>query len=155
MSTTDQAAPAAEAAEDVPRTVVWLGNRAAVDDTIDERKLARMSPEQIEKHGVPRNRVPIPVRKACTRVVIAPGAGLLEAADDVRKLWPRVSDAEAPAWVASTDRRLAELVADHYGGIEVREPEAESVDSPTGFGPYKVAAGAGDVDQDDEPGKEG
>jgi hypothetical protein len=138
-STTDQAADAASADQEAPRTVVWLGNRAAVDDTIDERKAARMTAEQIAERGLPRNRVPIPVPKACTRVVIAPGSGLLDAATDVRNLWPRMSDDPAPAWVASTDRRLAELVADHFGGIDVREPEAEAVESPTGFGPYQVA----------------
>jgi hypothetical protein len=37
-------------------------------------------------------------------------------------VWANHSDDEAPAWVASTDPRLAELLAEHYG-CEVRDYE--------------------------------
>lgn len=141
----------ADAADDAPRTVVWLGNRAAVDDTIDERKAARMTAEQLAAKGLPRNRVPVPVAKACTRVVIAAGQGLLDAAADVRNLWPRMSDDPAPVWVASTDQRLADLLGDHFD-CPVREPEPEALQSPTGFGPYRVT---GDQDDDQADGGEG
>lgn len=127
-----------EAAEAPPRTRVWLGNRAAIEVVEDHAAAAKMTERELAETGVPKLRRPIPVAKAATFVNVEPGLKLFDAIRDITKMWPHVSDAEAPAWVASTDRRLAELLAEHYGSggheVEVREPE-----SPDEMhGPYVV-----------------
>jgi len=95
------------------RTVVYLGNRKAV--------------EVITEPGADQAvRRPLP-GKLCTTIVLAPGLKLMEAANDIthhRGVWTAHSDAEAPAWVASTDPALAQLLADHYG-CQLREPEPD------------------------------
>lgn len=93
---------------------VWLGNRAPI--------------EEVDGH-----RRPIPVRKACTYFAPVPD-GLLDQALEVRALWPHVSDDPAPKWVASTRPELASMISEHFGGIEIREPE----DPDVMHGPYKV-----------------
>ncbi len=115
-------ADSAKATEDEAQPTqvkVWLGNRAPIEVVGD---------------GDEKTRRKIPVPKACTYVALEP-QGLLEQAGHVKALWPHVSDAEAPAWVASTSRRLAELISDAYGGVEVREPE----NPDEMHGPYRVA----------------
>lgn len=115
-------------------TVIYLGNRGAVDYYVDEKKLAKMTAEQVAEQGVPHKLVPIPVPKACTRVVVEPGLKLLDAAKTVTdpgRIWSRVSTEPAPAWVASSDPMLAQILGDHYG-CEVRELDLD-------HGPYVVA----------------
>lgn len=115
-------ATASADAETRPPVKVWLGNRAPIEEI------------QVEVDGkVETQRRPIPVPKACTFVNLDP-EGLLEQANDVRALWPHVSDDLTPVWVASTSPKLAELLSATYGGIEIREPEDPDVQ----HGPYKV-----------------
>ncbi|WP_066373940.1 hypothetical protein [Herbidospora mongoliensis] len=85
---------------------VWLGNRQAV-------------------HKDDRQALP---GKRCTVVAIREDASLLDAATDIthpKGVWAAHSDAPAPAWVASTDPALAQLLADHYG-CELRDPDPEA-----------------------------
>ncbi|GIH29076.1 hypothetical protein Aph01nite_73860 [Acrocarpospora phusangensis] len=89
-----------------PTIHVWLGNRQAVQ-------------------GEDRQALP---GKRCTSVTIRPDASLLEAASEITSpngVWAAHSDAAAPAWVASTDPALAELLAAHYG-CELRDPDPEA-----------------------------
>ncbi len=137
--TADESSPHGPLADE-RQTVVYLGNRGAVDYYVDEKKLAKMTAEDVAEQGVPHKLVPIPVPKACTTVVIEPGLKLLDAAKtitDPGRIWSRVSTDDAPAWVASSDPALAQLLADHYG-CELREVELD-------HGPYTVV----------EPGTEG
>lgn len=89
-----------------PRTVVYLGNRNAVIVADDG------------------SRTPHP-GKWCTTIVLAAGLTLMDAARDITSaqgVWAAHSDATSPAWVASTDPALAQLLAAHYK-CAVREPE--------------------------------
>lgn len=133
MASTDKAAAAAEQ----PQIRVWLGNRAAIELVEDTDARAGMSAEEIREQGVPKTRRPIPVSKTATFLALEPGLALFDRIRDITRLWPHMSDAAAPAWVASTDRRTAELLAEHYGGIEVREPE----NPDEMHGPYVVDGG--------------
>jgi hypothetical protein len=133
MSKDTDESPFGPLADERP-TWVFLGNRGAVDTITDEKKLAKMSPEQIAEQGIPRKQIPIPVPKACTRVNIEPGLKLLDAAATITgpdRIWARCSTDEAPAWVASSDPMLARVLADHYG-CELREVELD-------HGDYQVA----------------
>ncbi len=112
-------------AEDTDRTVVWLGNRNAVevvDDPDADPPAEGQEPRKIRRKiaGAPK--------KNCTRVVVAEGATLMEAAvhitDPARGVWQAHSDAPAPAWVASTDPALAGLLASHWG-CELRDPDPD------------------------------
>lgn len=95
---------------DADRTVVYLGNRQAInraEDTIDKGKF-------------------------CTTVRFPPERGLLEAVNDIMGpagIWAHMSAAPAPAWVAA-EGPLAEavtmLLAAHYR-CEIREPEPAEV----------------------------
>lgn len=103
------------------RTVVYLGNRAAV--------------EVVETDNGDRERRELPKGKRCTTVLLAPGLGLMEAAYELthvtRGVWQAHSNADAPAWVASTDPALASLLASHWK-CELREPQpADTTDQPT------------------------
>lgn len=111
-------------------TKVWLGNRAAIEVVDDPGAPA-------SEDGSPaRTRRPIPVAKACSVFVARPGLKLFQTGREITEgFWPNVSDDEAPAWVASTDPKLAELLSEHWGGIEVREPENPDVL----HGPYVFA----------------
>jgi hypothetical protein len=109
-----------QAAEQVK---VWLGNRAPVEVVDDLDAAGKMSAAQLAEQGTPRIRRAIPVKKAATYLAVEPGLRLFDAIRDITKLWPHMSDAAAPAWVASTNPRLAELLAEHWDDIEVREPE--------------------------------
>jgi hypothetical protein len=89
-------------------TVVYLGNRSAVD-------------------VVSGTRIPLP-GKRCTTVRIPPGTSLLQAAYDVTHsthgVWQAHSDADRPAWVASTDPALAQMLAAHFR-CELRDPQPD------------------------------
>lgn len=94
------------------RTIVYLGNRDAVEVITDEDG-------HTERRAMPKG-------KRCTTVALAPGLSLMEAAYDIthasRGVWNAHSDAAAPAWVASTDPALASLLASHWK-CELRDPE--------------------------------
>lgn len=111
----DAKAPAA----DGERTVVYLGNRDAIEVLTDD-------------DGTTERRA-LPEGKRCTTIVLAPDLPLMDAAYDIthssRGVWNAHSDADAPAWVASTDPALASLLASHWG-IELRDPEP-ATDQPT------------------------
>lgn len=107
---------AADAAQH-ERTVVYLGNRDAIE-IIEETPPAGDEPIRVRR--------PLPEGKRCTTIVLAPGLTLMEAAYDIthttRGVWQAHSDAAAPAWVASTDPVLAQLLASHWG-CELRAPD--------------------------------
>jgi hypothetical protein len=90
--------------------IVVLGNRHA-----------------IESHDHGETFVKLPKGKRSTLVEIPEGYTLLEALTaivDPRGHWPRHSaDGKPPAWVASDSPGLANLLAEHFGGVEVRELE--------------------------------
>ncbi len=81
-----------------------------------------------EERAVNRIRTPLP-GKRCTTVTLAPGTRIMDAAYEIthvtRGVWQAHSDADAPAWVASTDPALAQLLAAHYG-CELRDPEPDA-----------------------------
>lgn len=93
--------------------VVWLGNRKAVEVVTD--------PDGAHPDDTMRRAIP---GKQCTRVQLAPGLTRVQAAHHITHLWPSHSDADTPAWVASTDPALASLLADEWG-CELRDPELD------------------------------
>jgi hypothetical protein len=98
------------AAEDAAPVVVYLGNHQAIEAAASEDGTVR---------------IPLP-GKRCTTVSVAPGLTLMEAAHDIthpgQGVWQAHSDADAPAWVASTDPALGQLLAAHWN-CELREPQ--------------------------------
>ena len=96
-------------------TIVCLGNRAA------------LSWSRNDKHDLVSEKLP---GKRCTTVTLPDGVGTLEAVrtiTDPGGVWGKHADEGAkPAWVASDNPRLAELLAEHFGGIEVRDLEVQS-----------------------------
>lgn len=139
MTTNTDEHPFGPLADERP-TWVYLGNRAAVDYYVDEKKLAKMSAEQVAEQGVPSKLVPVPVPKACTRVEIEPGLKLLDAAKtitDPGRIWSRCSTDDAPVWVASSDPMLAQVLAEHYG-CELRDLDLD-------HGQYATADAAADA----------
>jgi hypothetical protein len=117
-------AATADAPEEQGRTIVYLGNRAGIE----------VLPDPNSDDGT-TIRTPIQdgPTKRCTKVVIARGATLMEAAvhitDPARGVWQAHSDDPAPAWVSAEGPNaaaLAQLLAAHYGGIEVRDPEPDN-----------------------------
>jgi hypothetical protein len=101
------------AVEETAVTVVYLGNRHAVETIRDE-------------DGTPQRRVMSPAKR-CTTVVLPAGTTLFDAAHDIvhsRGVWQAHSDADKPAWVASTDPDLAKLLASHWG-TELRDPDPD------------------------------
>ncbi|MUN41419.1 hypothetical protein [Actinomadura litoris] len=93
------------------QTTVYLGNRDAVEVTHDD-------------HGR-ETRTPLPGNR-CTTVQPPAGTSMAEIFATItapRGVWAYHSDS-APAWVASTDPALAQLLAAHYG-CEVRDPEPD------------------------------
>lgn len=101
------------------RTIVYLGNRNGIEVLPD--------PDKSDGSTI-RQKISKTAKKRCTTVVLAPGTTLLEAAvqitDPARGVWRSHSDDPAPAWVASTDPALAQLLAAQYG-CEVRDPEPD------------------------------
>lgn len=92
------------------RTVVYLGNRQAVNrstDTVDEGKF-------------------------CTTVSIPGERTLMEAVNDIagpNGLWVNMSAAPSPAWVAASGplaEPMAQILAAHYR-CEIREPDPAEV----------------------------
>ncbi|MER5608346.1 hypothetical protein AB0F93_00120 [Micromonospora tulbaghiae] len=116
---------AKDTAEQLDRTVVYLGNRNGVEVVEDPDADA---PADGEAPKMIRQPIGGP-KKKCTTVVLPPGTPLLEAAtlitDPARGVWRSHSDDPAPAWVASTDPELARLLGAQYG-CEVRDPEPDT-----------------------------
>lgn len=108
------------------RTVVFLGNRTAV--------------EQVTNPAGGFTRQPAP-GKRCTTIVLAPDLTLMEAANEVAHsngVWAAHSqEGTTPAWVASTDPALAQLLAAHYK-CELRDPEPDHIASGDGGMPTTV-----------------
>lgn len=116
------------------RVIVYLGNRQAieiiddpldVDDAAAESRAPRKLRAQIEG-------------KRCTAINLVPGLPLMDAAYEIthlsRGMWQAHSDATGPAWVASTNPQLAQLLAAHWG-CELREPDPDHVASGDVAGP--------------------
>lgn len=106
------------------RVIVYLGNRDTVEVLEDPTDVATA-----EREG----RAPARIRKSvpgklCTTIVLAPDLTLMEAAYQIthttQGVWQAHSNADAPAWVASTDQGLAQLLAIHWG-CEVRDPDPD------------------------------
>lgn len=104
------------------RVVVYLGNRQAVEVLEDPDDIAAAEQE---------NRAPNKLRRAlpgkrCTTILLAPDTPLMQAAYEITHLtqgvWQAHSDADTPAWVASSSPALAALLGEHYR-CEVREPD--------------------------------
>lgn len=97
----------------MPARLVYLGNHdaVAVEDSVD------------------KNNKPVTVRrklkigKQRTEIRIPEGTSLGDAFQAITHpdgAWRAQADSP-PKWVASTDPQLAELLASHYGDVEVRE----------------------------------
>lgn len=121
-STKTEAGTAEAPADD--RTIVYLGNRKAIESVEDPNDVEAAGQEE---RAVTRMRASLP-GKRCTTVILAPGTRVMDAAYEIthptRGVWQAHSDADAPAWVASTDPTLAQLLAAHWG-CELREPEPQ------------------------------
>lgn len=103
--------------------IVYLGNRAAVQAEPET------DPEVIAAHDgdPPRRRTAMPLGKRCTTAQIPDGVSLVEALTTITSahgVWANHSDADSPAWVASTDPALADVLASHYG-CERRDPDPD------------------------------
>jgi hypothetical protein len=100
-------------AEDTPVVIVYLGNRNAVEVSRGE-----------DGREV---RTPLPPGRRCTTVQPPAGTPLGEVFATITArggVWAHHADG-APAWVASTDPALAQLLAAHYG-CEIRDPDPAS-----------------------------
>lgn len=131
------------------RTIVWLGNRNAVEVVPDEDD----SHEQAAAEGRPVRTVRRPIdgpAKNCTTVTVPHGLPLLEAAYDIthaqRGVWQAHSDDPAPAWVASTDPTLAQILAAHWT-CELRDPDPDHVASGDADQPGYVQTEATTADE--------
>lgn len=66
----------------------------------------------------------MPKGKRATVVEFEDGVSLAAALRIVESVWSvHAAEGATPAWVASDHELLAELVSQHFGGIEVREIE--------------------------------
>lgn len=97
------------------RTVVYLGNRKAIEVLDDPDDLEAAA---AEGRAVNRIRRPMPRAKRCTTIILAPGLSLVDAMAEItnptRGVWQAHSNADAPAWVASTNPALASFLAAHW-----------------------------------------
>lgn len=104
-------AEAAEAAEEQPRTTVYLGNRDVISIAADG--------ERVKTPG-----------KFCTTIAIRADATLMEALQEItgpQGVWQAHSDAAGPAWVAAEGpmaEAITQFLAAHYHA-EIREPDPE------------------------------
>jgi hypothetical protein len=110
------------------RVVVYLGNRKAIEVVEDPDDLNAAA----EGRAPNRIRRALPRGKRCTTISLAPGLPLLDAVTDItqahRGVWQAHSDADTPAWVASTDPALAQFLAAHWK-CELRDPEPDHANS--------------------------
>lgn len=104
-------AATAEAEAAPTRTVVYLGNRKAVETVNGER-------------------TPL-TGKRCTTVIFPADITLMDALQAVTSpqgVWAAHSDDAAPAWVAAAGplaEPITTMLAAQYPGIEIREPEPQ------------------------------
>lgn len=117
---------------------VALGNRDAhIEDTVD----AGTKTER-------REFVPLPKGKRAVQVEGDPtdGATLGSVFGDIvhpKGIWTHhAANGATPAWVASSHPALAQMLADHFGGIEVRDLEDWEPGPPKGGGSARGAAQA-------------
>lgn len=95
------------------QTVVYLGNRKAVETVADGAL--------VERRAL--------AGKRCTTVVLPDDATLMDAVRDITSpqgVWAAHSDAPAPAWVAASGpmaEAITAVLAAQYPGIEIRDPE--------------------------------
>lgn len=97
------------------KTLVYLGNRDAVE-VVTDRETGQQT------------RIPAP-GKRCTSIAVPSDLPLMEAAHDIthkQGVWAAHSDG-TPAWVASTNAALAQLLASHWK-CELRQPDPEPGD---------------------------
>ena len=113
------------ATDDEVRTVVYLGNRKSIEVVDDPGDVRAAADEGREPAKIRRA---LPRKKNCTTVTLPAGLTLLEAVNDIthpqRGVWQAHSDADAPAWVASTDPALAQFLAAHWR-CELRDPDPD------------------------------
>jgi hypothetical protein len=98
--------------QEVTVATIWLGNRDAIEIVQGE--------EGPERRTLPGNR--------CTRVEPHPGLTIPELIRDLSHhngIWQAHSNADGPAWVASTDPDVAAAIAAVYG-CPVRDAEPEA-----------------------------
>lgn len=114
------------AAEEDDRTVIYLGNRAAIE-TVEDPDAP--PPQEGEAPKLIRRKIEGAPKKNCTIYHPPTDSTLMEMAvqvtDPTRGVWRNHSDAPSPAWVASNNAVLAQLLGSHYG-CEVRDPEPTS-----------------------------
>lgn len=111
MATTD---------EDAPQAVIYLGNRKAIES------ITTYADDGDGNVTASTERRPAP-GKRFTTVQIPAGMPLMEAVNAITSplgVWRQNSDADSPAWVASTDPAIAQVLASHWQ-CEVRDPEPE------------------------------
>lgn len=105
--------------------VVWLGNRQAIeviphpDEQVRAAAAADAQPIPTIRRALPGN--------LCTTFHAAPDLGVFGVARDITTaggVWSSHSDDDAPAWVASTNPLVAQILADHYG-CELRDPNPD------------------------------
>jgi hypothetical protein len=129
----------AEDTEDL--TVVYLGNRDVVviqEDPDDPAVQTRVKPKDRPKKTV----TIYTAHRSLSLMEIA-----VQLTDPTRGVWVNHSDAQAPAWIAVTGPfkdALAQILAAHWGGIEIRDAEP----APEHQG--ALAAGAAAADSTDE-----
>ncbi len=103
-----------------PQTIVYLGNRDAVEAFTDPATGDR------QQRTLPGKR--------CTTVQLEPDLTLMQAAHTIthqQGVWAHHSTG-TPAWVASTNQALAQLLAAHFK-CELRDPEPDHVPSGSGL----------------------
>lgn len=97
------------------RTVVYLGNRKAIERV--------GTGDDAERRALPGKR--------CTTIVVPEGLTLMDAVRDITApmgVWAAHSDAPAPAWVAAEGplaEAITQILAAQYPGVEIREPEPQ------------------------------
>jgi hypothetical protein len=124
VSSTETASPEPAAAAvpgDMGGTVVYLGNREALEVVDDPADLDAAAAEGRSANKV---RSPIP-GKQCTTIRIPAGVSLAQAFTDITSpggVWAAHSNAAGPAWVATDNEALSYLLSAHYK-CERREPD--------------------------------
>jgi hypothetical protein len=69
----------------------------------------------------------LPKGKRATTVLFAEDTTLVDALKAVADLWPKHSaDGKPPAWVATDSPALSSLLAENFGGVEIRDLELDS-----------------------------
>jgi hypothetical protein len=109
---------------------IWLGNHQAVD---------RVATGEVDERGEPvRERIPQD-GKRYTIVEPPDGTPVTEIITTINDLWPLHSDADAPAWVASTESALTQVLAGMWG-CEAREPEPITADAEAALSQLRAKA---------------